>query len=100
MTIVLDMVVACYLLLNLLLGQSLDDVATLLEIIYMEGATPNIDKDPAQEAHPIAPHTIEFRRDDEKRSALARYLVGWRNLPISTFLHYARLLCAYSPCFR
>lgn len=41
--VVPDLVIACCLLHNLLLGQNLEEVARLLEIVYQEGALPEVD---------------------------------------------------------
>lgn len=48
-TFVLDVVVCCLLLHNVLSRQSLDEVARLLEILQREEALPKVDNDPLQD---------------------------------------------------
>ena len=78
--IVPDMIVACCLLHNLLLDQSPNDVAKLLEIINREGAAPNFDDNPKQEAHLVGLYNMEFQCGDQKQTPLACYLIGRQNL--------------------
>jgi hypothetical protein len=79
-TFVPDIVVCCCLLHNVLLGQELEEVARLLEILQQDGMIPHVDDDPAINPRHEAQPTIEFARVDMKRSELGVYLGRRRNL--------------------
>jgi hypothetical protein len=65
-----DVVVSCCLLHNVLLGQSPDEVARLMEILQPEGARLEVDDDPLIDPQHEAAATVEFRRAEGKRQEL------------------------------
>ena len=74
-----DVVVCCCLLHNILLGQDLQAVARLLEILQRQGMMPEVDDDPLVDPAHILPETFEFAWADNKRVELGLYLA--RNRP-------------------
>jgi hypothetical protein len=79
-TFVPDVVVCCSLLHNVLLGQSPDEVARLLEILQREGALPEVDDDPLQDPQNDATETVDFGPSEAKRQELGVYLGRRRGL--------------------
>jgi hypothetical protein len=79
-TFVPDVVVACCLLHNVLLGQSPDEVARLLNILQWEGARPEVDDNPLLDTQVDAVPTVEFKRAEDKRQELGVYLGRRRGL--------------------
>jgi hypothetical protein len=79
-TFVPDVVVCCSLLHNVLLGQSPDKVARLLEILQREGAIPEVDNDPVLDPQNEGAATVEFARAEGKRQELGVYLGQRRGL--------------------
>jgi hypothetical protein len=79
-TFVPNVVVACCLLHNILLGQSSDEVARLLNILQREGARPEVDDDPLLDPQHDATATVEFRRAEVKRHEFGVYLGRRRGL--------------------
>jgi hypothetical protein len=76
-TFVLDVVVCCCLLHNLLLGQASEEVACLIEILQRDGMIEEVDDDPVVDPAHGAARPIDFQRADLKRTELGMYL-GWR----------------------
>jgi hypothetical protein len=81
-TFVPDVVVCCSLLHNVLLGQSPDEVARLLEILQREGALPEVDDDPLVDPQNKATPTLEFGHSNAKRQELGIYLGRRRGLNV------------------
>lgn len=79
-TFIPNVVICCCLLHNVLLGQSPDEVARLLEVLQREGALPEVDDDPLLDPEHEATATVEFARADAKRQELAVYLGRRRGL--------------------
>jgi hypothetical protein len=75
-TFVPDVVVCCALVHNVLLGQSLDEVARLLEILQREGALPKVDDDSVLDPDNDRPANLDFDRADAKRQELGVYPWG------------------------
>jgi hypothetical protein len=75
-----DLVVCCSLLHNVLLGQCLEDIARLLEILQREEALPEVDNNPVQDPQYEATATVDFARADNKRQELSVYLGRRRGL--------------------
>lgn len=73
-----DVIVSCCLLHNLLMGQSLDQVERLLEVLQNEGMIPEVDDDPIVEAPPPGPPNNDHLEGAAKRTALGMYLAGRR----------------------
>ena len=75
-----DVVVCCCLLHIVLLGQTLDEVARLLEILQREGALPEVNDDPVVDVEHEATEIVEFTRAEMKRQELGVYLGRRRGL--------------------
>jgi hypothetical protein len=67
---------------NVLLGQSPEDVARLLEILQREGALPEVDDDPLPDPQNEATPTMDFGRAEGKCQELGVYLGRQRGLAL------------------
>jgi hypothetical protein len=73
-TLVLDVVLYCTLLHNILLSQSAHEVDRLLECLQWEGMVPSVDDDSTIEEENAGQPMAEFDRGDDKRRELSTYL--------------------------
>ena len=80
-TIMSDLVIACCLLYNFLLDQSLDEVAHLLGMTFRNGAPAEVVNNLEVDLFLVGPPNMDFKRGEEKHAALGRYLLGRQNLP-------------------
>ena len=73
-TFVLDVVVCCVLLYNVLLGESPDEVARLLKILQCEGALPEVDDNPLQDPKNNGARSVDLGCAEEKCQELGVFL--------------------------
>ena len=81
-TFFLDVVIACCLLYNVLLGQDPQEVAVLLEILQTEGMRPEVDNNPVEILDANASALVEFKMGNLKRLAIGIFLGRMRNLDV------------------
>jgi hypothetical protein len=79
-TLILDVVLCCALLHNILLGQSTEDVERLLECLQHEGMLPIVDDDLEEEEVGGGQPLAEFDKGEDKRRELSTYLAFQRDI--------------------